>query len=400
MKKSLLDTLYDYVNGTLRDDLRFREYYSYPIYLPEDYTIFFGKVNSDQREDLKNILISHPDSVVQVKQIFKEFIESNINDVDKINLIFDNNGFGIKFSRGEPTNMNIDSYANIISELSTIEEINEFCRSNKEFNKACKNKELWRVLVKMEYPFEYKGEYNYERLYKGIKFYKSHEIDPVSGYPYVKNAADFELMNELLKFLFNEVGVNPEDYEMFVAFATQVGDKGIIDKIIDYYKSIDNIDTLADQVLDYLHRDTFNNNIKGVTNFFKLILPKMKDGISAGDIVETLAPREKFPFSKEMYKTIMNNYEFADSRMLGKFIRRTATNAIFKQNFDLLTEILMTGKFLDWVASAVDNYISIEQNLPPEDIISLIKSYMSDKEVEDFNNSTREALDMAKTAKF
>ena len=399
MRKSLLDTLYDYVNGTLRDDLRFREQYSYPIYLPNEYTIFFNKIDKDQPEDLKNILISYPDSVIQVKQIFKEFIESNINDVDKINLIFDNNGFGIKFSRGEPTNMNIDSYVNIISGLSTVEEIDNFCRSNKEFNKICHNEELWRKLLKREYSFKYKKEYDYERLYKEIKFYKSYNIN-TNGLPNVISILEYNRMGELLRFLFGEKIIKPENYSDFLRFAVQVGDEGVINEIYEYYKSINRISTVISTTLEILDSDIKHNNIKGVRNFLKIVYPRIKDNILISDL-DSVLTRERITaqrglmkrrkvtsFSKEMYNTILSNYNPKDIMYLEKFIEFAATGAIYSHDIILLDELLNNGK-LPEVIWAIRNYIRREQRLPDGDILGFTKSYMTPKQIEDLDNLTR-----------
>ena len=407
MRKSLLDILYNYVNTDLREDLKFREKYSYPKYFADEYTLFFYKINEDQPDDLKNIMISSPEIVSQVKQIFMDFFDANVNNVDKVNLIFGDEGFGIKFSRGTPTSLKIDSYADIISNLSNVEEVNRFCRSSKELVEVCKNEDLWRSLVTRLYNFQFKYDYNYEKLYKGILIYNTYRIDKQTGYPYVENVSEFDKMSELIRFFFKEGIVKSTGYAPFIDAAVQIGDEEVIDMIYRYYKGIDKVSELIRTILIILRESIRYGNVKSTRNLLNIVYPKMKGDISEEMMISymilpvhthnervshyTILPDR--PFDEKMYNLIMANFKFEkksnlikfNDDVIGSFIRYI--NPGLDSNF--VDRILSSGNWspAGIIAMATD-YQKNRDHTFPFHIMKRIKSYMNEKDIEDLNNAT------------
>ena len=394
MRKSLLDTLHDYVDITLREDLNFREKYRYPIYYPDDYLIFFPKIEMDQSEDLKDILVSSPEIVAQVKQVFKDFIDTNVNVTDRINLILNDEGFGVKFTRG--AELNLDTYAGVISRMDTVQEIDNFCRSTRELITVCRNKELWRNLIKKVYPFAYKHEYNYERLYKGYLIYNKYRAPKSFRISPVKTITEFDKMDEIVKFMFKEGLINESDYICFLELAVQVGNKELINVIYNYYASTDSFEDVQDTLLKFLTSSVGEDEVKIVTNFFKLVYPILKVGIPDKEfkdyMIKSVAKEIR---SKEMHELVVNEFDFREYSGWRMFNERVIDATLYfikrshERSIELLRAIFESGVFspiyvVNMTMNKVPNFYS---KFTAQEIINLMKTYLDAvaiKEVDEY----------------
>ena len=72
-------------------------------------------------------------------------------------------------------------YANIASNLS-LDQINDFCKNNREFHEVCKDEIFWFTLFKERYLYkETTEQYDWERVYKAALYYenKDNELDKI-----------------------------------------------------------------------------------------------------------------------------------------------------------------------------------------------------------------------------
>src|SRR5437762_2861354 len=115
MNKELSSTLYYYFNKDLKQSLNYKDLFGIPKYIPQDYIITFDKTNNFN--DLKNILVSDHELVIQLKAQLKALLENYFEGIVEINLIFDDlkNSFGIKLIRGKLEYLDLDAYVNILS---------------------------------------------------------------------------------------------------------------------------------------------------------------------------------------------------------------------------------------------------------------------------------------------
>ena len=241
---SYLRVLHRYINIDLRDQLNFREKYSFP-FLNDDKNIIYFIKDSTSHFDLKVILTSNKDLVIKLKQTFKEFLLREIEErnIKEVKLMIDDkpgkSGIGIIIVQ-EPVEMiDINPYVEILSHFDTEEQINEYCRTDKNTRNICGKKELWRGLIKKVYSSKYKHEYNYERLYKEYLKYKTYNIIKING-----NIELFDRFNEyiqvrlisvseIIKFLIFEGTINPIYYLDAILERLDIYNQEDLQKIID-----------------------------------------------------------------------------------------------------------------------------------------------------------------------
>ena len=291
---SYLQLLSSYINITLRNKLGYRETYSFPS-LNEDKNIIFFTKDLSSNFDLKGMLLSNKDLVISLKQTFKDFLlrEIESRNIKEIKLLIGDKpgerGIGIILIQEQVEMIDINPYVEIISHFDTAEQIDEYCRSNKNTVSICKKKELWIGLIKKVYPFTYKGEYNYEKLYKEWLMYRTYKIDRESGLPlginpeysdsYVTSGlshivgthVEVKLSNisEIVKFLLLEGIINPKYYKYYFA--------NLMDSILnqEYLQIIINKmrDTLNDEeyadLLEYVF-DEPSPDVDSIRTFMRL----------------------------------------------------------------------------------------------------------------------------------
>ena len=299
---SYLRVLSSYINSTLRDKLGYRETYSFP-FLNEDKNIIYFNKDLSSHFDLKSILTSNKDLVISLKQTFKEFLLREIEErnIKEIKLLIDDKlgkrGIGIILVQESVEMIDINPYVEIFSHFETAEQIDEYCRSNKSIMKnICGKKELWRGLIKKVYPFLFKHEYNYEKLYKEYLKYKTYIIDEKTGLPMVRNPeyyrprlpdmtysstpdplpfkeVNLDTIPEIIKFLILEGIILPKYYLDYLEAIMDHLDKYNLDyvqQIINFIKGNIDKDEYSDTLVGAILVNMGKDNIKGIKTFLNL----------------------------------------------------------------------------------------------------------------------------------
>ena len=246
---SYLHVLHEYLNGSLRDQLNFREKYSFP-FLNDDKNIIYFTKDSTPNFDLKGMLTSNKELVIKLKQTFKEFLLREIEErnITEVKLLIDDKpgkrGIGIIIIQEQVEMIDVNPYVEIISHFDTAEQIDNYCKSNKTTMSICKRKELWRGLVKKVYPFKYKHEHNYEKLYKQYLLYKTYQIDKLTGLPIrvgyhivhgsdgtVRQTINLNPISEMINFLILENLIDRQYFIYYLKFAIVTQNQKIVDEI-------------------------------------------------------------------------------------------------------------------------------------------------------------------------
>ena len=227
---SYLRVLHRYLNIDLRDQLNFREHYNYPILNDNKNIIYFNR-DSTPYSELESKLLSDINLVMVMKKTIRNFLLQEIEErnITEIKILIDHKpyrrGIGIILVQDPVEIIDINIYVEIISHFDDIEEINNYRMVNKNIVNICKKKELWRGLVKKVYPFKYKNEYNYEKLYKQYLEYKTYKIDKDTGLPFLcksdNNLVSIQYaylgqMTEIVKFLILEGIIVPKYYKYYL----------------------------------------------------------------------------------------------------------------------------------------------------------------------------------------
>ena len=225
---SYLHILHEYINGSLRDQLNFREKYSFP-FLNDDKNIIYFTKDSTPNFDLKGMLTSNKELVIKLKQTFKDFLLREIEErnITEVKLMIDDKpgkrGIGIIIVQEQVEMVDVNPYVEIISHFDNPSQIDNYCRSNRSIMSICKRKELWRSLVKKVYPFKYKHEYNYEELYKNYLRVRNDEVfmKLLLGYetrPYEITYFKYSHVPELVKFVIFEDMVHERNYSEYLPY--------------------------------------------------------------------------------------------------------------------------------------------------------------------------------------
>lgn len=254
-------TLINYFNTVLKDNLDYRETYESPIYT-SDGNIFFNVSGPD---DLKNLLIGNPEITKQLKEALLSALKTYYSDLTSINLRFSPGTFEIILGRNPLGMIEVDPYVNIASRFDTVDQLNDFCRSSKDTLNICKTKEFWRSLIRVVYPQRYKGEYNYEQVYKGYLNIKNSPSEDVIGLSDVNNSVD---VSSYARFLFDEGLVPSQYYRKFILLAIYFGATLIFNQIVDYINDIQNVNDL---ILTGFYDAVKNGNVEYISNLLGII---------------------------------------------------------------------------------------------------------------------------------
>ena len=256
--------LLNYFNGNLRRNLGFREHYFFTRF--ENGTIFFN-ISPGDSGDLYNILVSNPEITVRLKQELTMFLSSYFSDLINVGLSFNNNIFEIILERNPFQMINVNPYVTIASNLDTVEQINNFCRSSKGALDACKTTAFWRSLLKSIYPKPYKGEYKYEAAYKGYLQLKPYLFRDVLVPITTLNS---EYASEYLRFLYNEEFIPLEDYKKFAMLAVKFGLDSVFQKIYTNISEKDR-ESMIKSLEANVQMSIAMEDVSYITNFFRMV---------------------------------------------------------------------------------------------------------------------------------
>ena len=392
MDDNLRNLILNYFNVTLKSSLGYRESYLPPTYDPYEGIIFFGKSHPDQPEDLKNILWSNRSIVPQLKSALINVLQSYFENFEDVKLILDPRGLGIEILRGKFTGLTLDPYVNIAINFETIEELDNFCRSTQEARNVCKRTEFWRSLVKGVYPQTYKGNYNYERVYKGYLLYKYYKRKPTGNY------TEYDQLKDYINFMMDEgLPLNPADDDMLSIISIELGNQKLLDDIYNDFTQEKILDELKDTLRDGSLNALDNDNVKYVVNYMNMIAlnDKYKDFINISDVLSDFRDADTISWDVNVWKAVydvLSNYvkiHPVDARGQDNVIDKelnedVISHALHDEDLKLFEEILKTGKFSD--VSIRDNiwdYIEINRRLPPPEIFDILKEYLSKKDYDD-----------------
>ena len=258
MDEELSSILIIYFNNILKNSLKYRETYNPPIY-SRGGNILFTKGKFD---DLKNILVSNVNITRQLKDELFDVLKDYYSDLSSINLELSSDGFEIILNRNPLNTLNVDSYVKIVSDLDTVEQLDDFCRSNKGIMRICRTKEFWRNLLKVIYPQSYRGEYNYEAAYKGYLSTLNKDIIRLSDI-----LSDMNVF-EYAKFMINEDLITPQNYKKFIIPAIYLNSPSGLGRIIEY---AGNVKDISDIIIPEFYEAVKNNNVKYVYNLLIMI---------------------------------------------------------------------------------------------------------------------------------
>lgn len=322
MDENLASTLQTYFNVTLSHTLGYSSRFFKPTYLQEEGTIFLKRENWSRDFDM--MIRYNPYVVTKLKQELLDLLNSYFGNLTDISLTFNESGFVITLISDIQMGLNIDIYVNLLKQLHTVEDVDNFCRSSKETMLACRSKRLWRMLFTSIYDFPYKHQYNYEKLYKEYLIYKSYGVNE-GLYPNITDKRQFRSIKNLLNFLIKEDVIRPENYGIFIWPIIYTGDKESWVKIFNYYiNNEDKIKILLEKltlihgkrgnelktILQELDSETLNNLFelsslgdiqKSISPTYNLIarllfdLSSMFGGISPFDLIERLGSHKADP---------------------------------------------------------------------------------------------------------
>jgi len=167
-----------YFNVFLRNYLKY----------PETFTVIIGDntitLIPNQTSQLIQIIKSDPLVKERLISEVTKFLKKYRPEVYDVFFYSHGSDIIIKYDTiarmSESAGQSLDTYASIIAQLPTAEDINVWCRSNKEFEKVCRIPRFWAALIKTRFPDYYKelrGGYNWEQVYKGLLWYTSHSIN-------------------------------------------------------------------------------------------------------------------------------------------------------------------------------------------------------------------------------
>ena len=270
MDPELSDVLSHYFDVTLKKALGYRESYSSPTYDPYEGVIKFRKIDLNQPEDLKNVLVSNRDIVSQLKTNLISVLLPYFENLESISLIFDSDGFGIDIQRGNMKMLNVDPYVLIASRFATIDDLDNFCRSSKEAMTTCRTKEFWRGLLKQIYPGEYRGDYNYEHVYKGYIILRN---PPLNYNPVYHNR-----LKEYINFIKNENLMTLDElYDRILRSVIKLHDHKLFKKIYKYnQEKFDTRTKFIQQLNNNLKIAIKDNDIGYIRSYLNIILNHKK----------------------------------------------------------------------------------------------------------------------------
>lgn len=390
MNSDLRDILSNYFNNSLKQSLNYRENYSTPIYIPTEGIIVFN--NLTQFDDLKNILISSPQTVTRLKETLFVALFPYFDNLEGIELLFNEREFGIILERGKYTSLSIDPYVNLAGNFDTVEQLDNFCRSTKETLGICRTNEFWVNLVKRIYPEKYKGEYNYEKVYKGYLIFNNPSENA--------NIGASGRLDEYIKFVTDE-GFVPDDklYRRLLLVSVYLGDERLFYRVINYYGKWQKSDAASDHVTDDFKEAVTKGDIKYVTNYVRMASLgsiNFLDGITGPEVIWS-TKIWRLVYNK-MYDLITNSPVDVSrhyKNIISHFNNMVIINAITHNDTDLLDQVFKTGRYSDRsVINFIVMYIRGHNNLPPFErtpsaqIMKLIEQNMRDDFLDEFIEET------------
>ena len=141
----------------------------------------------------------------------------------------------------------IGVYANIAKNLSIIE-IDKMCRTNRDFNKACRNPSFWKLLVQFQFPQFYREDIkNWEKVYRGLIWYTVIKDEPFYRGQFITDKKHQDTQHfwvslqdmypEALKVLIlNKIKLSQDQLDHILAIFSINYEINLIKHILDNYK--------------------------------------------------------------------------------------------------------------------------------------------------------------------
>ena len=366
MDKELRLILINYFNNILKTSLRYRETYNPPIY-SKDGNILFTK---DEFDDLKDILVGNADIAKQVKDQLLTVLKDYYSDLISINLGFSPEGFEIILNRNPLQMLNVNPYVNIASNLDTVEQLDDFCRSNKETSKICRTKEFWRSLLKVVYPKGYKGEYNYEAAYKGYLSVLNKDMIRLSDIEGSNNVFEY------VKFMINEGLITPQNYKKFIIPAIYLNSPATFGRITEY---AGNAKDIAEIMVPEFYEAVRDGNVRYVSNLLDIILHDNRVSNIKNLMLDLFDQTDKFLWNInviDILREYAKNISDQDTNWFDFVIDVAIENAILLKSEDSLNNLLNKYKVIHrrakmWLRDIRDHVV-----ITSDEVAKVLEDYL------------------------